>query len=195
MTVFIHSQFDSGNIECTSLEDLENIRLRIRTDRDSDFYQWFHFRLSGAGGKPCRMVIENAADAAYPAGWPDYHACASYDYETWFRVETTYRDGALEIAHTPTEDLVWYAYFAPYTYQRHRALINRSGQSPYAKHICLGTTLDGRPIDCLAIIDEERAGRPVLWVIGRQHPGETMAEWWMEGFLARLLDGADPVAR
>src|SRR3546814_16705096 len=29
----------------------------------------------------------------------------------------------------------------------------------------------------------------------RQHPGETMAEWWMEGALERLTDVADPVAR
>ena len=27
-----------------------------------------------------------------------------------------------------------------------------------------------------------------IWVTARQHPGETMAEWWMEGFLNRLLD-------
>ena len=33
------------------------------------------------------------------------------------------------------------------------------------------------------------------WVIARQHPGETMAEHWMEGFLARMLDDTDPVAR
>ena len=32
-------------------------------------------------------------------------------------------------------------------------------------------------------------------MIARQHPGESMAEWLIEGFLARLLDDADPVAR
>ena len=36
-------------------------------------------------------------------------------------------------------------------------------------------------------------GRPVVWVIARQHPGESMAEWWMEGFLGRLLDPSDPL--
>ncbi|MCK5575859.1 MAG: carboxypeptidase family protein, partial [Sphingomonadales bacterium] len=34
-----------------------------------------------------------------------------------------------------------------------------------------------------------------LWLTARQHPGETMAEWWMEGFLERLLDENDPVSR
>jgi len=35
----------------------------------------------------------------------------------------------------------------------------------------------------------------VVWILGRQHPGESMASWWMEGFVRRLLDDEDPVAR
>jgi murein tripeptide amidase MpaA len=34
-----------------------------------------------------------------------------------------------------------------------------------------------------------------VWLYARQHPGETMAEWWMEGALERLLDDSDPVSR
>jgi len=34
-----------------------------------------------------------------------------------------------------------------------------------------------------------------VWVIARQHPGESMAEWFMEGFVRRLLDSHDPVSR
>jgi murein tripeptide amidase MpaA len=32
------------------------------------------------------------------------------------------------------------------------------------------------------------------WIIARQHPGETMAEWLVEGMVERLLDAGDPVA-
>ena len=38
-------------------------------------------------------------------------------------------------------------------------------------------------------------GRSQVWLYARQHPGETMAEYWMEGALEKLLDDADPVAR
>ena len=38
-------------------------------------------------------------------------------------------------------------------------------------------------------------GRRNIWLFGRQHPGEPMAEWWMEGALQRLTDGADPASR
>jgi murein tripeptide amidase MpaA len=30
-------------------------------------------------------------------------------------------------------------------------------------------------------------------MVARQHPGETMAEWWMEGLINRLVDASDPV--
>ena len=34
-----------------------------------------------------------------------------------------------------------------------------------------------------------------MWVIARQHPGETMAEWFVEGMLDALLDPAHPFGR
>ena len=38
-------------------------------------------------------------------------------------------------------------------------------------------------------------GEKQVWLYARQHPGESMAEWWMEGALEVLTDPADPVAR
>jgi murein tripeptide amidase MpaA len=57
-----------------------------------------------------------------------------------------------------------------------------------------GTSLDGQDIDLLRI-GEPSGERSTCWFVARQHPGESMAEWWMEGFLERLVDDADPVAR
>jgi murein tripeptide amidase MpaA len=39
-------------------------------------------------------------------------------------------------------------------------------------------------------------GRPVrrVWIIAHQHPGETMAAWFMEGVVHHLLDEGDPMA-
>jgi len=34
-----------------------------------------------------------------------------------------------------------------------------------------------------------------VWLQARQHPGESMAEWWMEGALDALTDPADPHGR
>ena len=43
-------------------------------------------------------------------------------------------------------------------------------------------------------VGDEGAGRRPIWIIARQHPGETMAEWFAEGMLDRLLDERDPLA-
>lgn len=53
----------------------------------------------------------------------DIHHCAYW----WSRVPSQYDSdaGVLTINHTPEADAVQYAYFAPYTYDRHQALVAR----------------------------------------------------------------------
>ena len=191
----ISSTFDSGAIEVVRIDDPADIRLRLRKDNAADFHQWFHFRLMGAAGKPVRMVFENAASAAYPDGWKDYRCVASYDRQNWFRIAgTRYEDGQLVVEHTPERDSLYYAYFEPYSHERHLDLLARVELSPYARVRNLGSSVDGRDID-LVTVGREAPGRVPVWIIARQHPGETMAEWFVEGLLERLLDNADPVAR
>ena len=188
----ISSAFDGGNIIAHDVSDAQNVRLAIRADNASDFYQWFYFRLSGAANTPCRLVIENAKDAAFEGGWQDYKACASYDRESWFRIDTTdYVDGQLIIEVTPELDSLYIAYFAPFSAERHADMIAETLHHSDVSLEVIGSTVEGRDMDCLRI----GTGEKNIWVIARQHPGETMAEWWIEGFLARLLDDDDPVSR
>ena len=190
----ISSNFDGGNIFCLTCSDPADIQLEIRKDRESEFFQWFYFRLSRAKGLACDLKITNAGAAAYPRGWENYRAVASYDRVDWFRVPTDFDGDTLTIHHKPERDNVFYAYFAPYSMERHLDLISFCLKSPRTSMDVLGNTLDGQEIDLLTI-GEARPDKLDLWAIARQHPGESMAEWWMEGFLERLLDDNDPVAR
>ncbi len=186
----ISSGFDSGNIAVLGRNG-SSFDLAIVKDHQSDFYQWFHFRLTGAKGAPVTLRITNAGGAAYPDGWRDYRACASADRQDWRRVPTRYADGVVTISITPEADSIWLAYFAPYSMERHHDLIARIGKCPGVVHERLGATLDGQDLDLLIIGD----GPKRVWLYARQHPGESMAEWWMEGALDMLTDGHDPVAR
>lgn len=191
MTAQISSGFDSGNIRVVA-QNGDRFDLEIVRDHQSDFYQWFHFRLSGAKGRPVTLNILNAGGAAYPDGWPGYRARVSADRERWTMAEgTSYAGGALSIALTPEADTIWLAYFAPYSAERHLDLIARMAAKPGVAHEQLGLTLDGRAIDLLTL----GTGPLSVWLYARQHPGESMAEWWMEGALERLTDDGDPVAR
>lgn len=187
----ISCNFDAGSIEVLDASDPADIRLALRADSRADFRQWFHFRLEGARGTPCRLVVVNAGEAAYPEGWRGYRALASCDRRHWFRLPGTRYDGSrLTIEFTPECDVVWLAYFEPYSHERHLDLLGRC-QAAGARLESLGTSVDGRDIDLVSV----GAGSRNLWAIARQHPGETMAQWCAEGLLERLLDPADATAR
>lgn len=191
---YISSQFDSGNIHVVNADNPANIQLEINKDNGSDFYQWFHFKLHNNERCEHVMHITNAGGAAYVEGWDDYQAVASYDREHWFRVPTTYDGKTLSITFTPEHDSVYFAYFCPYSYERHQDLIHNAQLHIDCQLQVLGQTLDGRDMSLLKV-GEEGEGKKVVWLTARQHPGETMAEWYIEGLLDRLLDDDDGVGR
>jgi len=191
----ISSAFDAGNINVIEIAD-RKARLSINRDHNSEFAQWFYFRLSGTPGETCTLDIENLNESAYPGGWPGYDACASYDRgEDWFRLPTSYDEkaGVLRIEAKLERPVLWIAYFAPYSMERHHDLIAKTAACPFVKHDVLGHTLDGQPMDRFTF-GEPGEGKPVCWINARQHPGESMGQWWMEGALEMLTDPADPVA-
>ncbi len=191
MTILISAAFDSGNIRPGAIEG-DTVSLEIVADEGSDFLQWFHFRAIGVCGRPVTYAITNAGKSAYPGGWPGYHVRWSEDRVTWRQAaDTSYAGGVLRFTHAAAGDAVWFAYFAPYSMERHADLVARIGARPGVTLASLGQTLDGREIDCLTL----GGGPKQVWFYARQHPGESMAEWWMEGALDALTDPADPIAR
>ena len=192
MPLSIDSAFDGGNIRVVSIGDTA-IDLEICRDRYSGFYQWFSFRLAGARGRATTLRLVNAGGSAFPGGWPGYRVRASTDRLTWRMIPTRYADGVLEFDWTGNSELVWFAYFEPYTMERHHALVARIAARPGVVHRDLGRSLDGQAIEALVI----GQGPKMVWLYGRQHPGEPMAEWWMEGALDWLTGpaAADLVAQ
>ena len=191
MAITISSSFDAGNIRVLS-QSGDSVELEIVKDHMSDFYQWFYFRVAGAAGREITLRITNCGGSAYPHGWPDYKGVMSLDREEWVRIsDTSYAGGVLTMTLTPPQDVVWIAYFAPYSMERHHDLVTAIAGLEGVSYSSLGKSLDGQDIDCLTIGE----GQLNVWLYARQHPGESMAEWWMEGALEKLTDEDDPVAR
>ena len=190
----INAAFDSGNIIVHSITGA-SATLSIRKDRESEFAQWFHFRVAAEPGVEITLKLTGMESTAYPGGWPGYRACVSEDRDYWDRADTEYdKDadgGTLTIRYTSVSGLAWFAYFAPYSMERHHDLISDTAGLEGVEYRCLGHSLEGQPIDCL----EMGSGDTQVWLYARQHPGESMAEHWAEGALDMLTDPADPHAR
>lgn len=199
------SNFDGGNGTATKAErvgEKVNVELTITkepftegTDK-KQHSMWYYFKVANVDAAECSLKITNAGECSFADGWPDSWAVVSYDHKTWFRVPTSYADGVLDIRFKAEAPVVWVAYFAPFSYEQHQALIAKAqlakdyAGARLAQLEVLGSSLDGRDIELLTI----GKGPLACWFIARQHPGETMAEWWMQGFLDRLLDPSDSVA-
>ncbi len=190
----INAAFDSGNIVVKSING-NAATLQIRPDRESEFKQWFHFRVASVSGEEIVLRITDLESSAYPGGWTDYRACVSEDRDYWGRAETSYDKeedgGTLTIRYSSISGLSWFAYFAPYSMERHHDLVSEIASCEGVDYRSLGTSIEGQPIDCL----EMGAGDKHVWFYARQHPGESQAEWWMEGALDMLTDPSDPHAR
>lgn len=190
----ISSQFDSGNIQVVRATDPTDIQLTINKDNQSDFYQWFHFRLYSEAFVEHKLTITDLEKSAYPKGWEGYDVLASYDRKEWFRVDSDFTGNDLSFSLTLEQPIVYFAYFIPYSYERHLDLVSDAQMAPDCNVELLGQTLDGRDMHLL-VVGEPSEEKKAIWITARQHPGETMAEWCAEGLINRLLDTQDGLSR
>ena len=190
----ITANFDAGNIEVINLDDKKDIQLAIRPDVGNEFFQWFNFRIEGEVGEQYILNILNAGQASYIEGWENYQAVASYDRQHWFRLPTFYKDGKLTIVADMDCENIQIAYFAPYSYERHQDLLAAVQMHPLVSLEHLGETIDQRDLTLVKIGDGDTNKRNI-WITARQHPGETMAEWLVDGLLHSLLDSDNSTAK
>ncbi|RMH84221.1 hypothetical protein EA796_11015 [Pseudomonas sp. AOB-7] len=187
----ISADFDSGNIQVIDASDPQRVLLAMRPDLNSHHFQWFHFQVDGLQpGQRHAFSLTNAGQSAYNNAWDGYQAVASYDRQDWFRVPTRFADGQLHFELQAERAQAWFAYFEPYSRARHDALIEQALSQAGAELLACGKSLEGRDIQLLRIARQAQTPRK-LWIIAQQHPGEHMAEWFMEGLIERLQDPQD----
>lgn len=187
----ISANFDSGNIEVLDASNPQRVLLAMRRDLNSPHFQWFHFKVDGLNpGQRYGFSLTNAGQSSYRNAWSGYQAVASYDQVNWFRVPSRYENDALDFAIEPSEVQVWFAYFEPYSRARHAWLIEQALSKSGAELFACGKSIEGRDIQLLRVSRNPDAQRNV-WLIAQQHPGEHMAEWFMEGLIERLQQRGD----
>jgi len=190
----VNTKFDGGSIEVVDISNPHQLQFKIRKDTNSHFCQWFYFQLNNVADQALQVKISDLKNTAYPEAWKDYRICMSYDNQSWFRLDTRFDGDNLEFNLRPKFNTLYFAYFEPYSYNRHLQLLGYANQSPLALHRILGETAEGRNLD-LIMIGNLSNPKYKIWITARQHPGETMAEWFMEGLIHRLLDMEDATSK
>lgn len=185
--VKVSSDFDGGAVSIISTEQADNIQLEISKDNQSCTRQWFYFAVESISATMHRIRLVNADKVSFKAAWDGYQAFASYDNQSWFRIDTQYQDGELVLTLEAKASKVYYAYFVPYPLTRQTALLQQVATMPAAQLEVLGQTAQGRDISLLRI-GSASAEAKKIWLIARQHPGETMAQWIAEGVILQLAE-------
>lgn len=185
--VKVSSDFDGGAISIINADKADNIQLGINKDNQSCTRQWFYFAVESISATLQRIRLVNADKVSFSGAWDGYQAFASYDNQSWFRIDTQYQNGELVLTLEAKAQKVYYAYFVPYPLTRQTALLQQVAAMPAAQLEVLGQTAQGREITLLRM-GSASAEAKKIWLIARQHPGETMAQWLAEGVILQLAE-------
>ncbi|WP_313077603.1 M14-type cytosolic carboxypeptidase [Agrobacterium pusense] len=178
----IFSDFHGGSIRIIDTSDKGQTRLGLKSDPCARFAQGFFFGVVG-GASSRNLVIEGVGNSTFPKGWLNYQAFSSRDKIHWVRCETRFEEGCLHIGHQQSQTDTYYAYFHPYGPEQHNAMLAFCKEDTRTRvtRLCATSELDNVELICAG---SEREDAPRIWIIGRQHPGETQPSWWMDGFCA-----------
>ncbi len=112
--------------------------------------------------------------------------------DDWFRVPTEFDGTTLRFSYEGDFTNVRFAYYPPYTRARRVDLVTRLKKSGRAKIDDIGKTVRGETMQTVAFGNDNDGARR-LWIVAQQHPGETMAGWFMEGLAGRLAFDDDEI--
>lgn len=148
---------------------------------------WFYFRVRHAPGPQLHCELTNADEClGPPLGWRNARPVYSRDGTSWTRVESgeyLQGRGRFRFQVPITGDAVWVAYCYPYTGADLDRILATLTAPAQVSELCRSE--GGRPVPYVRFGNQEQP-RSVVWIIARQHAGETPASFTVEGLLKRL---------
>lgn len=191
-TIEINSQMETGNILVKNItlgSKKTIIELGINDDKFTKPYKgkryqyWFYFQVKNAKDTQCQFIISKLRN--YYKDWDKSNICFSYDNIHWQRIASSYNDKVKQISWgiRPKSDNLWFAYYVPYTFSRLKnTLKSIKTNKSLVKSEIIGYSYNKNP---LYMLTYGKGGRNV-WMVARQHPGETIASWITEGILTNI---------
>ncbi len=200
-TITLDTDFEGASVGAWEQVDDTSIEFNILADNDgtSNHKRWYSFRLTGAAERDITLRIVNAGDTNASGAWRFNAPVVSHDDgETWNRIKNArYANGVFEFAYTPETDSDWLALVPVYNFSRWLDLLEEiESHSRVSGVELLAESLDGNPVHLLSLADPDipESEKHSIWVVGRQHPGETPGSWMIEGLIRWLLSDSPQAA-
>jgi murein tripeptide amidase MpaA len=202
----VFTDFEGAAAAGIEIATSERIVFEIPPDPVGPEYLWFYFKI--VADKPIQpeLVLKNAS-GAHQTGkrWYITKPVISADGIHWIRSEQTSYPDVLGIRHllggqpqfhfrSPiAAETLWVAYCYPYTHVEWEQFYSTIGSRPGVSLKSIGKSEAGRDIPEV-VIDLPTSGLPrdrkTIWVVCREHPGETPASFVCEGLIRALLDSS-----
>jgi Cytosolic carboxypeptidase N-terminal domain/Zinc carboxypeptidase len=194
----VHADFEGGNVAGVEFVAPDHVRVQARTD-GSPRPLWFHFCIEEATTPAVRVDLINADECLGPRlGWRFARPVFSSDGVHWQRVvrtnyvKETEQHGYFDFTVPIVSRHTYVAYCYPCYTTDLLPCLNACAARPDGdvRRLCLSA--EGRPVPLVRLgnLAEPRCG---VWVIARQHAGESPASFVAEGLLAWAA-GDDPQA-
>lgn len=191
--VEVDSAFPGGNVAVPRLLSPGHLQFAAAA-HGSPRPLWFYFRVRGAPGPQLCCELMNAEDCLGPAsGWSNARPVYSPDGKQWRRVERgDYHParGSFRFQVPVAGEAVWIAYCYPYTGADLERFLASLSSPPAVSELCRSES--GRPVPYVRLGNQDDPRR-VIWILARQHAGESPASFTVEGLLECLDRATGPV--
>lgn len=172
---------ECGSVQKWTRHDDDTLDVWLREEAPGVFAHWFDVTVVLRPGQEALVLrIVTAGNSWFPAGWKDYRPFVrTKDVGQWVRSSSAFDlSGRLVLSDFSGARELRVAWYAPFDLER---LAQFCDGSP-----ALGELLVPERAGRLAIsLPGESSGTILL--IGRQHPGESMASFFVEGALAEIV--------
>lgn len=187
----ISSNFDAGNILKKRSEKINGICIHtLEINKDpypktvkKKYQNWYYFKVSNNKGIKCRYIIENLVNI--DNDWKGHNVVYTYDHKTFYRHPTIFNEKKNYITwdFISKKKDVWFSYYIPYSRNRVYKLNKKISRNKNVTKIIIGKTTLKNKIEALRF----GKGLKNVYIIARQHPGETIGSWMLEGFLTTFF--------
>mgnify|MGYP001273273743 CR=1 FL=1 len=185
----ISCDFDSGNIIHKKTNTIKNkniFTLEIKKDPypksvKKKYQNWYYFKVENAKGKKCKFIIENLVNI--DNDWKGHNVVFTYNHKTFTRHPTILKNNTLSWEFTPKKNKVYFSYYVPYCLSRNYKLTSKLSKRSGVKKSILGKSPLKNKIEVLKFGKGDRN----IFMIVRQHPGETIGSWMFEGFISAFF--------